>query len=46
MIIIIIIIIELSFDIAPLFKHAQRRITHHCQRIDVYIHIGNCYIHL
>ena len=38
--IIIIIIIILSFDIAPFpYKHAQRRITLHCQRIDVDIHI-------
>ena len=35
-----IIIIILSFDIAPFpYKHAQRRITFHCQRIDVDIHI-------
>ena len=41
-IIIIIIIIILSFDIAPFpYKHAQRRITFHCQRIDVDIHIVN-----
>ena len=34
--IIIIIIIILSFDIAPFpYKHAQRHITFHCQRIDV-----------
>ena len=40
--IIIIIIIILSFDIAPFpYKHAQRRITFHCQRIDVDIHIVN-----
>ena len=39
---IIIIIIILSFDIAPFpYKHAQRRITFHCQRIDVDIHIVN-----
>ena len=32
----------LSFDIAPFpYKHAQRRITFHCQRIDVDIHIVN-----
>ena len=38
----IIIIIILSFDIAPFpYKHAQRRITFHCQRIDVDIHIVN-----
>ena len=37
-----IIIIILSFDIAPFpYKHAQRRITFHCQRIDVDIHIVN-----
>ena len=36
----IIIIIILSFDIALFpYKHAQRRITIHCQRIDVDIHI-------
>ena len=36
------IIIILSFDIAPFpYKHAQRRITFHCQRIDVDIHIVN-----
>ena len=41
-IIIIIIIIILSFDIAPFpYKHDQRRITFHCQRIDVDIHIVN-----
>ena len=35
-------IIILSFDIAPFpYKHAQRRITFHCQRIDVDIHIVN-----
>ena len=39
---IIIIIIILSFDIAPFpYKHAQRRITFHCQRIDVDIQIVN-----
>ena len=39
---IIIIIIILSFDIAPFpYKHAQRSITFHCQRIDVDIHIVN-----
>ena len=39
---IIIIIIILSFDIAPFpYKHAQRRITFHCQRIDFDIHIVN-----
>ena len=39
---IIIIIIILSFDIAPFpYKHAQRRITFHCQRIDIDIHIVN-----
>ena len=39
---IIILIIILSFDIAPFpYKHAQRRITFHCQRIDVDIHIVN-----
>ena len=43
----LIIIIILSFDIAPFpYKHAQRRITFHCQRIDVDIHIVNRYIHL
>ena len=36
----LIIIIILSFDIAPFpYKHAQRRITLHCQRIDVDIHV-------
>ena len=41
-IIIIIIMIILSFDIAPFpYKHAQRRIPFHCQRIDVDIHIVN-----
>ena len=41
-IIIIMIIMILSFDIAPFqYKHAQRRITFHCQRIDVDIHIVN-----
>ena len=46
-IIIIIIVIIITFDIAPLpYKHAQRRITFHCQRIDVDIHIVNWYIHL
>ena len=41
-IIIIIIIIILSFDNAPFpYKHAQRRITFHCQRIAVDIHIVN-----
>ena len=41
------LIIILSFDIAPFpYKHAQRRITFHCQRIDVDIHIVNWYIHL
>ena len=40
--IIIIIIMILSFDISPFpYKHAQRRITFHCQRIDVDIHIVN-----
>ena len=39
-IIIIIMIIILSFDIAPFpYKHAQWRITFHCQRIDVDIYI-------
>ena len=39
---IIIIIIILSFDIAPFpYKHVQRHITFHCQRIDVDIHIVN-----
>ena len=34
--------IILSFDIAPFpYKRAQRRITFHCQRIDVDIHIVN-----
>ena len=46
-IIIIIIIIILSFDIAPFpYEHAQRRITFHCQRIDVDMHLVNWYIHL
>ena len=41
-IIIIIIMKILSFDIAPFpYKHAQRRITFHCQRIDVDVHIVN-----
>ena len=48
---IIIIIIRRIFllpsDIAPFpYKHAQRRITLHCRRIDVDIHIVNRYIHL
>ena len=31
------IIMILSFDIAPYpYKHAQRRITFHCQRIDLH----------
>ena len=39
---VIIIIIILSFGIAPFpYKHAQRPITFHCQRIDVDIHIVN-----
>ena len=39
----LIIIIILSFDIAPFpYKHAQRRITFHCQRIDVDIHMMVC----
>ena len=34
---VMIVIIILSFDIAPFpFKPAQRRITIHCQRIDVW----------
>ena len=38
----LVIIIILSFDIAPFpYKHAQRRITFHCQRIDVDIHLIN-----
>ena len=42
----IMIIMILSFEIAPFpYKHAQRRITFHCQRIDVDIHIVNRYIH-
>ena len=41
-IVIIIIIIILSFGNAPFpYKHAQRRITFHCQRIYVDIHIVN-----
>ena len=36
------VLIILSFDIAPFpYKHAQRRITFHWQRIDVDIHIVN-----
>ena len=43
----LVIIIILSFDIAPFpYKHAQRRITFHCQRIDVDIHLVNWYNHL
>ena len=41
-IIIMIMIIILSFDIALFpYRHAQRRITFHCQRIDVDIPIVN-----
>ena len=39
---IVIMIIILSFDIVLFpYKHAQRRISFHCQRIDVDIHIVN-----
>ena len=40
---------NIVIDIVPFqfpYKHAQRRITFHCQRIDVDIHIVNWYIHL